>query len=70
LITLEARHAEALRETSTACARWHGAVRGPEWLVLAADADRQRIARELHESVQQYLVAPNGKEVREQCGRG
>jgi signal transduction histidine kinase len=57
-ITLEARHAEALRETLDRVRDDVAELRAAlEWLVLAADADRNRIERELHESVQQHLVA-------------
>ncbi len=57
-ITLEAQHDEALREEldrlRTEIAELHASRKR---LVLAADADRRRIERNLHEGVQQDLVA-------------
>jgi signal transduction histidine kinase len=55
---LEARHVEALRETldrlRLEVAELHAS---RERLVAAADVERRRIERELHEGVQQQLVA-------------
>ncbi len=57
-IALEARHVEALRETLDRLRLEVAELRASrERLVLAADADRRRIERELHEGVQQHLVA-------------
>jgi signal transduction histidine kinase len=58
LVTLEARHFEALRETLDRLRDEVAELRASrERLVLAADADRRRIERDLHEGVQQDLVA-------------
>jgi signal transduction histidine kinase len=55
---LEARHVEALRETVDQLRVEVEALRASrERIVLAADADRRRIERDLHESVRQHLVA-------------
>jgi signal transduction histidine kinase len=57
-ITLEAGHAEALPETLDRLRDDVAELRASrERLVLATDADRRGIERELHESVQQHLVA-------------
>jgi signal transduction histidine kinase len=57
-ITLDARHVEALRETLDQLRVEVAELRASrERLVLAADADRRRIERDLHESVRQHLVA-------------
>jgi signal transduction histidine kinase len=57
-IALEARHIEALQETLDRMRLEVAALRASrERLVLAADADRRRIERDLHEGVQQHLVA-------------
>src|SRR6266508_5642563 len=57
-ITLDARHVEALRETLDQLRVEVADLRASrERLVLAADADRRRIERDLHEGVQQHLVA-------------
>jgi signal transduction histidine kinase len=57
-ITLDARHVEALRETHDRLRVEVAELRASrERLVLAADADRRRIERDLHESVRQHLVA-------------
>ncbi len=57
-ITLDARHVEALRETLDQLRVEVADLRASrERLVLAADADRRRIERDLHESVRQHLVA-------------
>lgn len=56
--TLKARHVEALRETLDRLRVEIAELRtSRERLVLAADADRRRIERDLHEGVQQHLVA-------------
>jgi signal transduction histidine kinase len=58
LVTLEARNAEALRETLDRLRAEVAELRvSRERLVLAADAERSRIERDLHEGVQQHLVA-------------
>jgi signal transduction histidine kinase len=58
LITLEAQHLEALRETVDRLRLEIEELRtSRERLALAADADRRRIERDLHDGVQQYLVA-------------
>ncbi|HEX5627660.1 MAG TPA: histidine kinase [Actinomycetota bacterium] len=55
---LEARHVEALRETVDQLRAEVADLRASrERIVLAADADRRRIERDLHESVRQHLVA-------------
>ena len=55
---MEARHVEALRETLDRLRHEVAELRASRRrLVLAADADRRTIERELHERVQQYLVA-------------
>jgi signal transduction histidine kinase len=57
-IALEARDVEALRETLDQLRLEVAELRASrERLVLAADTDRRRIERELHEGVQQRLVA-------------
>lgn len=57
-ITLEARHVGALRETLDSMRLELAELRASrKRLVLAADADRRRIERELHDGVQQTLVA-------------
>jgi signal transduction histidine kinase len=56
-ITLEARHVEALRETLDRQRLELADLRASrKRLVLAADADRRMIERDLHERVQQHLV--------------
>jgi signal transduction histidine kinase len=58
LIALEARHVDALRETLDRLRREVAELRtSRRRLVLGADADRRRIERDLHEGVQQRLVA-------------
>jgi signal transduction histidine kinase len=55
---VEARHVEALHETLDRLRREVAELRASrERLVLAADADRRRIERDLHEGVQQHFVA-------------
>jgi signal transduction histidine kinase len=55
---VEARHVEALNETLERLHHELAELRASrKRLVLAADADRRRIERELHETVQQLLVA-------------
>jgi signal transduction histidine kinase len=55
---LEARHVEALRETLDRLRLEVAELRASrERLVLAGDADRRRLERDLHEGVQQHLVA-------------
>jgi signal transduction histidine kinase len=55
---VEARHVEALRETLDRLRREVAELRASRRrLVLAADADRRMIERELHARVQQHLVA-------------
>jgi signal transduction histidine kinase len=55
---VEARHVEALRETLARLRHEVAELRASRRrLVLAADADRRMIERELHERVQQHLVA-------------
>ncbi len=44
-------------ETSTDCGRSRGVARVPRRLVLAAEADRRGIESDLHNGVQQHLVA-------------
>ena len=57
-IALEARHVEALRETLDRLRLEAAELRASRRrLVLAADAERRRIERELHDGVQQHLVA-------------
>lgn len=57
-INLEAQSAEALRETVDRLRHEVAELRASrKRLVLAADADRRRIERDLHEGVQQHLVA-------------
>jgi signal transduction histidine kinase len=57
-ITLDAREVEALRETLDRFRLEVEELRASrERLVLAADADRRRIERDLHAGVQQQLVA-------------
>jgi signal transduction histidine kinase len=57
-ITLEARHVEALREEVDRLRLEVAELRASRRrLVLAADADRRMIERDLHEGVQQHLVA-------------
>jgi signal transduction histidine kinase len=57
-IALEARHVEALRETLDRLRLEIAELRASrERLVVAADAERRRIERDLHEGVQQQLVA-------------
>jgi signal transduction histidine kinase len=57
-IALEARHVETLRETLDRLRRELAELRASrERLVVAADADRRRIERDLHDGVQQHLVA-------------
>jgi signal transduction histidine kinase len=57
-IALEARHVDALRETLDRLRLEIAELRASrERLVVAADADRRRIERDLHEGTQQYLVA-------------
>jgi signal transduction histidine kinase len=57
-ITLETGHVEALRETVDRLRLEVAELRASrERLVLAADADRGRIERDLHEGVQQHLIA-------------
>lgn len=56
--TVEARHAEALRETLDRLRHEVAELRASRRrLVLAADAERRMIERELHEGVQQHLIA-------------
>lgn len=58
LIALEARHVDALRETLDRLRLEVAELRASRRrLVLAADADRRRIERDLHQGVQQRLVA-------------
>lgn len=58
LIALEARHVDALRETLDRLRLEVAELRvSRRRLVLAADADRRRIERGLHQGVQQRLVA-------------
>jgi signal transduction histidine kinase len=55
---VQARHVEALRETLDRLRHEAAELRASRRrLVLAADADRRMIERELHERVQQHLVA-------------
>jgi signal transduction histidine kinase len=55
---VETRHGEALRETlDRLCAEVAELRASRERLVLAADADRRALERELHDGVQQHLVA-------------
>ena len=57
-ITLEARPDEELRETLEQLQAEVAALRASrERLVLAADADRRRLERDLHEGTQQHLIA-------------
>src|SRR5439155_20032734 len=57
-ITLEARYVGALRETLDSLRLEVAELRASrKRLILAADADRRRIERELHDGVQQTLVA-------------
>jgi signal transduction histidine kinase len=57
-IALEARHIEALRETLDRLRLEVAELRASRRrLVLAADADRRLIERDLHERVQQHLVS-------------
>jgi signal transduction histidine kinase len=57
-ITLEARHVDVLRETLGRLRLEVAELRASrERLVLAADADRRRIERNLHDGPQQHLVA-------------
>jgi signal transduction histidine kinase len=57
-ITLKARPDEELRETLAQLRAEVAALRASrERLVLAADADRRRIERDLHEGAQQHLIA-------------
>ena len=57
-ITLDARHVEALQGTLDQLRVEVAELRASrERLVVAADADRRRIERDLHESVRQHLVA-------------
>jgi signal transduction histidine kinase len=57
-IDLEARLVEALRETlDRLCLEIAELRASRERLVLAGDADRRMIERELHEGVQQHLIA-------------
>jgi signal transduction histidine kinase len=57
-MTLTARHVEALRETLDRLRLEVAELRvSRERLVMAADADRRMIERELHDGVQQHLVA-------------
>jgi signal transduction histidine kinase len=57
-ITLEARHVDVLRETLDRLRLEVAELRASrERLVLAADADRRRIERDLHDGPQQQLVA-------------
>jgi signal transduction histidine kinase len=57
-IALEARHVETLRETVRRLRLEVAELRASaERLVLAADADRRRIERDVHDGVQQHLVA-------------
>jgi signal transduction histidine kinase len=57
-IALEARHVDSLRETLDRLRLEITELRASrERLVVAADADRRRIERDLHEGVQQHLVA-------------
>ena len=56
--TVEARHVDAPQETVDQLRLEVAELRASrERLVLAADADRRRIERDLHEGVQQHLVA-------------
>ncbi len=56
--TLETRNVQALRETLEQLRREVAELRASrKRLVLAADADRRRIERNLHEGVQQHLIA-------------
>jgi signal transduction histidine kinase len=56
--TLEARQADALQETLDRLRVEIAGLRASrKRLALAADADRRRIERDLHEGVQQHLVA-------------
>jgi signal transduction histidine kinase len=58
LIALEARHVETLRETLDRLRLEVAELRASrERLVLATDADRRSIERDLHKGVQQRLVA-------------
>ena len=55
---MEARHVEELRDTLDRLRLEVTELRASrKRIVLASDADRRRIERELHESVQQHLVA-------------
>ncbi len=55
---MEARHVEALRETLDRVRLEVAELRASrKRLVVAADADRRRIERELHNGVQQHLIA-------------
>jgi signal transduction histidine kinase len=55
---VEARHVEALRETLDRVRLEVAELRASrKRLVVAADADRRRIERELHNGVQQHLIA-------------
>jgi signal transduction histidine kinase len=57
-ITLEARHVEALEESVDRLRLEVAELRASrERLVLAADADRRTLERDLHQGVQQQLVA-------------
>jgi signal transduction histidine kinase len=57
-IALEARHVDALRETLDRLRLEAAELRASrKRLVLAADADRRLIERDLHAAVQQHLVA-------------
>jgi signal transduction histidine kinase len=57
-ITLEASHVEALRDTLDGLRREVAELRASrKRLVLAAEADRRLIERDLHAGVQQHLVA-------------
>jgi len=57
-IALEARHVDALRETLDRLSLEAAELRASrKRLVLAADADRRLIERDLHAGVQQHLIA-------------
>jgi len=57
LINLEARQVDVLRELDRLRAEIAGLRASRKRLALADDADRRRIERDLHEGVQQHLVA-------------
>ncbi len=57
MINLEARQVDVLRELDRLRAEIAGLRASRKRLALADDADRRRIERDLHEGVQQHLVA-------------